>query len=418
MARVLAVGALLGSIAVVAILALRAGGSYEVTAVFEQTHGLVEGAEVRAAGFDKVGSVTSIRLGDEGLPHVRLKLSSDYRLRRGATADLRMFSLAGQVNRYIDLRQGEGNELADGAVLDRASTDQPVEIDQVLSTLDPATRADVRSVLRELDRATEGRGPDIASALEHSADAVGRTAQLLHEVRGDGDSLERLVIDGRAVVGTLAAEPDALGRTVDELAALLRTTARRQADLAAGVRRLPSGLRSPRLALDRTSAGVRRLRGVVADARPAVRALTPLAADLRPTLAVARPALARADELVGSAPADLRALRPLLRTADPVLRRLGPVLSTANPMLDQIRVRLPDVFAFFANWADFTANYDANGHAARVGLVFPPAPLQEIGPSDSGAGHLRVPFDRTPGVLEGEPWTDFESSFVGGGKQP
>jgi hypothetical protein len=83
---------------------------------------------------------------------------------------------------------------------------------------------------------------------------------------------------------------------------------------------------------------------------------------------------------------------------------MAPVLLRATPMLEEARARLPDFFSFFSNWADFTANYDANGHAARVGLVFTPPPLNTIGPSDDRAGQLRAPFLRTPGALEGEPW--------------
>ena len=101
-----------------------------------------------------------------------------------------------------------------------------------------------------------------------------------------------------------------------------------------------------------------------------------------------------------------------------MLKRPAPVLRAANPMLDKVRVRLPDVFGFFSNWADFAANYDANGHAARVGLVFPPAPTNAIGPSDAEPGHMAAPFLTHPGVLEGEPWTDYEKSFVGGGVRP
>ena len=92
---------------------------------------------------------------------------------------------------------------------------------------------------------------------------------------------------------------------------------------------------------------------------------------------------------------------------------MAPVLRSAAPILDEARVRAPDFFSFFANWADFTSVYDANGHAARVGLVLPPAPTNAIDGSDPGAGSLEPPYVRTPGVLEGEPWTDYEDSFLG-----
>jgi hypothetical protein len=33
-----------------------------------------------------------------------------------------------------------------------------------------------------------------------------------------------------------------------------------------------------------------------------------------------------------------------------------------------------------------------------------------------GAGSLERPFDRTPGALEGDPWNDYASSFIGGAR--
>lgn len=399
----------------IALLLVRAGDHYQVTAVFEQAHGLVEGAEVHAGGLE-VGSVEEIELGPDGFPHVTMKVSGDYRLRRGAGADLRAFSVAGEVNRYVMLRQGSGNdELEDGATLDLARTESPVEIDQVLATLDPATRADLRELFEGVDEATRGRGADIDRTLARSAAALSETADLLEQVNADGDALRTFVTSGRRVVSAVAREQASVGGTVDELSSLLQTTAARQRELAAALEGLPAGLRSPRLALERTRAAIPNLRALVRAARPAAGLLTPVSRDLRAVLADARPTLAEARLLIERGPADLERLDPLLDTVTPTLTRLDPVLREANPMLDQARARLPDVFAFFANWADFTSNYDANGHGARIGLVLAPAPPDSVGPSDSTRGHLVAPFQRTPGVLEGEPWKSFEESFIGGG---
>lgn len=409
---IIAAAAIGVALAIGLALMARDGGGYALEVVFDQAHGLVEGGEVRAAGID-VGSVQRIELGPDGLPHVRIHVSQDYRMRRGGRADIRFFSVSGEVNRYIELHQGSGRPLDDGATILAGRTDQPVEIDQVLSTLDPATRRDTHTLLSRLDQTTRGRGADIERTLRFSARALRETASLIGEVRGDGRALRTVLRDGRTVVGALATQRGALGATADELAGLLSTTASRQRELAQGIAGLPAGLRSPRLALERTRASVTRLRALIADARPAVHRLVPFARELRPTLAAAVPALAQARSLVRDAPRDLRSLDVLLKTARPVLSELNPVLRTANPMLDELRTRLPDAFGFFANWADFAANYDANGHAARVSLVLPPAPTNVIGPSDSGPGHLSRPFARTPGVLEGEPWTGYRDSFVG-----
>ncbi len=412
--RFLAAAALvIAALAIALILGVRASGEYTLNAVFEQANGLVEGGEVQAAGI-KVGSVERIELGSDGLPHVRMRVAGDYRMRRGGRATIRFFSVSGEVNRYVELLQGSGAQLPGGATIVSAQTEQPVEIDQVLATLDPGTRRDVHTLLRRLDETTKGRGAAIEQTLRFSARSLRETASLLDELRGDGRALRTVLRDGRTVVGALAADPGALGATADELAGLLSTTAARQRELALATARLPAGLRSPRLALDRTRASVGRLRGLVADARPGVAALVPFARDLRPTLAAAVPALAQARALVRDAPAQLRSLDVLLKSAPPVLAQLDPVLRTANPMLDEVRARLPDAFGFFANWADFASNYDANGHAARIGLVFPPAPANAIGPSDARPGNLKRPFLRTPGVLEGEPWKDYRDSFVAG----
>jgi phospholipid/cholesterol/gamma-HCH transport system substrate-binding protein len=392
-------------------------GQYHVTAIFDQVNGLVPGADVEVAG-TKVGSVDDIWLGSDGLPRVRLAIDRDYRLRRGAIANIRMFSVAGEVNRFVSLHAGSGPPLPDGSTLGLGRTDEPVEIGQVLSTLDPRTAANVRAVLAGLDFSTRSRGTDIAATLAHSAGALRNTAGLVREVTSDGQALRTLVHDGSAVVQALAQDPASIGATTDSLASLLGTTAARQAELTNTAALLAPGLTSPQRALARLDRSIVTLDALVRTAEPGVRALIPFSLALRPTLQAAAPALRELDAVVSRTPADLRALEPLLRALVPALRVLEPVLRSANPILDQLRVRLPDFFSFFSNWADFTSNYDANGHAARVGVVFPPAPLSAIGPSQDRAGSLLPPFLRTPGVLEGQPWTDYQSSFIGGGKQP
>ncbi len=225
--RTFAVVALVVAAGLLGVVLLGLGGSTELVARFDQAHGLVTGAEVRSGGI-KVGKVTDITLGSDRRPRVTLRVDGDATPRRGATAALQMFSLAGEVNRYVDLTAGSGPRLRDGATLRTAPHDEPVELGQVLQTLDPSTRADVRGVLKGLRRSSDGRGPDIEAALRHSADAVGETAELLSGIRGEGDSLDELLQQSRTVVGALAEDPAAPGAAVDALAATLDVTAARQ----------------------------------------------------------------------------------------------------------------------------------------------------------------------------------------------
>jgi phospholipid/cholesterol/gamma-HCH transport system substrate-binding protein len=413
--RIASTLALLAAVAAAVIVILAAEPpQYHVTAVFGQVYGLVSDADVQVAG-NTVGHVDSIWLGRDGLPHVQMSIDDSYRLRRGASAQIQMPSLTGEFNRVVALQAGNGPVLPAGATLGLAHTSEPVEIDQVLSTLDPRTRAEVRAVLAGMNAATRGRGADLAATLASSAQALGNTAALVQEVDSDGQSLRTLVHDGSLVMRTLATDPSQLGATADTLAALLRVTASRQAALAGTAALLPAGLRSPQRALARLHASLSTLDAFVRAAQPGVRELVPFSRALEPTLLEAPAPLHQLAGLITRTPADLRALTPLLGDLEPTLRVLDPVLGQANPILDQLRVRLPDLFSFFANWADFTADYDANGHAARVGLVLSPAPLNPIAPDQERAGMLLPPFVRDPGVLGGQPWTNYASSFIGSG---
>lgn len=416
--RLLAPLALAAALIVAALIVLLGGNStYRLNAVFRQVYGLVPGADVDAGGL-RVGRVDSVWIGSDGLPHLSMSIEQNYRVRAGALADLRAVSVAGEVNRFVSLSQGSGPPLPDGSTLGLGHTDQPVEVYQVLDMLDPRTRAQVRSMLAGLDLSTLGRGGDLRAALAHSAAAIGNTAAMLGEVNSDSRALRTLVHEGRVLVGTLASDPSSLGSVADNMAAVLQGTANRQADLAQAASLLAPGLDSAQAALDEVDRSVGTLDRFVRDARPGVRQLVPFSLDLKPALLAAPAALHSADRLVRGAPADARAVTPLLRTLRPKLPLLERVLSGANPILDQLRVRLPDLFSFFANWADFTADYDANGHAARVGVVFPPAPATPITPCQEAAGLLQVPFLRSPGVVGGQPWTNYQSTFIGGGTKP
>jgi ABC-type transporter Mla subunit MlaD len=207
-----------------------------------------------------------------------------------------------------------------------------------------------------------------------------------------------------------------LAGAADQTAALVHTLAARSGAIATTIAGLPPALDTTGAAL----AAVKRL------TPPATRLLARIAAataelpavstELRAALIAARSTLPGAARVASLAPDAARAFEPVLHAAGPLLALMTPVLTRLGPMLDQLRVRFPDAFSFFANWADFTSNYDANGHAARVGIVLPPAPTNVHAPDSNGPGQLTPPYLRTPGSLEGQPWTDYYKSFVAGGK--
>jgi phospholipid/cholesterol/gamma-HCH transport system substrate-binding protein len=411
MRRFVVFAALLAAVVAVVLVWRGSQGRYTVTAEFGDVRGLVEGAPVRAAGFP-VGRVASISLGADGLPRVRLEIDDDYRLTRGAQAAMRTASLSGENNAYVSVAAGSGPPLRAGALLHGRS---PVQVDEALGAFDPRTRADLRSTLEGLNRATARRGPDIARTLERAGSSLEEVSGLVSDVGADGTALRSLVHDSARIASSLSSRSDRLGGAVESTATVVGVAARRQGAVRLALARLPVALAETSGALASTRASVPPLRSLVRAVTPALPLLAPTARDLQAVARSAGPALGGAAALASTAPADLNALTPLLVAARPVAGDLVRVLRRGGPMLDQARVRLPDAFSFFSNWADFTSNYDANGHAARVGIVLPPAPTQVQAPDSNAAGQLKVPFLRTPGALEGEPWRDFSKSFVAGG---
>ena len=115
---------------------------------------------------------------------------------------------------------------------------------------------------------------------------------------------------------------------------------------------------------------------LVAEAGPATRDLAPFLRELRPLLRAARPTLRDLRTLVDRAgpandlvdatrtlPAVQRAATPAFGNATGALRRLQPVVEFARPYA-------PELTGWFRDFGLSAANYDANGHFARVQPIF------------------------------------------------
>lgn len=403
---------LLLGFAVIAVIAKGGSDGQRVSAVFQQAYGLVKGGEVVAGGVH-VGSITSVDLGADGLPRVAMELDEGVQLREGARADLRQLSNSGELNRYVLLELGRGAPLRDDAEIASTQTAQPVEVDELLSTLEPRTRSDLREVLASLDRGTVDLAPAFTASLRNSAEALRETSGVLAQVTQDGDALETLVGQGANLSTALRHERPALGATVEELSGFLQTTARRQNDLSAAIERLPAGLRDPRLALERLRGAVPELERLVRVAGPAAGELEPTLRQLIPALPPARRTLSETAALARRSPADLRALERLLPVAESTLKRLTPTLRASLPILDYVRAYTPDFTGLVASWSAMNSSFDAVGHVTRIFSTVGSPPPNTPRPATSGApGYLLPPYVRAPGSVGGDPWADYESSFL------
>ena len=419
-ARVAVVGALIiFALVVVLVLSRSSGGTYEVRAVFDNVRGLIPGGEV-TAGAINVGKVADVYLNEDDQPEVVMQIDEEFVLHQGAFANIRLGSNVGAVNRTVALTTGDPTlpELEDGTVLAGADTDQPVDFDLAIETLDPRTRANIGKFLAGLDESLKGRGEDFDRTLRNSSGAVNETANLLAQVNLDGEALRTLVTEGEIVVSALAENPAALGEGTEHTAQLLRVAVGRQAELAESVRLLGPALARGRLVFDELNAATPTLTNLVDGLVPVVDVLGPFARAVPRVAEAAAPFFDETAKLVEQGPKDLQELQPVIDEALPASQQLVTTLTTLNPLVEQLRVNTPEVVGFFQNFGAAAGGYDAQGHVVRTSISnaqVPPASTAdagEIGPDVCGPGAIVKPYIRAPGVNECDTWTDYEDSYI------
>jgi len=337
---------------------------YQVKATFESANSIRAGSPVRIAGVN-VGKVAKVEAGEESdTSVVTLSLNKQaLPLHEDATAKIRpRIFLEG--NFFVDLRPGSADapELDDGGVIKVTQTASPVQLDEVLTSLQSDTRQDLKDVLDGLavalnkkptaaddkDAAPSARGETGAESFNDAyvdiPDAERSTAQVLEAFLGQepGEDLSRL-IDGTArtagalirheeqlkdlitnfnrTTAAFASESDNLSASIRELAPTLENangafaslneafppTRAFAREILPGVRETPATIEAsfPWIEQTRKFVSADELGGVVKELSPATRdlaRLTDAAIDLLPettlTSRCARQVLLPAGDLV------------------------------------------------------------------------------------------------------------------------
>lgn len=222
------------------------GGGMTVTAQFRDSAGLFVGNDVGVLGV-KVGTVTKID--PEGsLVSVTLRLDSGVKIPASAGAVIVSRSVA--TDRYVEMTPvyAQGPTMADGATIALAKTRNPVEFDDVLSTVDDLTStiagpdktssafSDVISVLAQT---LDGNGTRIAKTtknLDSALGAINGGSDDVAAVLGNLDSLTKTLADNDKTVRDFSdnvsqavtmfnSEHVLLRQTFDALALMLKQVA-------------------------------------------------------------------------------------------------------------------------------------------------------------------------------------------------
>jgi phospholipid/cholesterol/gamma-HCH transport system substrate-binding protein len=383
--RIAAVGSLLVVFGIVALVLLGGDDAYRVKVRFQSATAMVKGNVVQVAG-RPVGIVESLELTQDGQAELELRIDDERvtPLRSGTRATLRIASLSGSANRFVDLRipPAGGRTLESGAVIESTNTTSAVEIDQLFDMFDAETRKGLRSFIRGQANQWRGEGSKANEGWEYVNPALVSAGRLFRELNYDSTVLEEFVVNSSRLVTDVADRRDDLAALVDQLADTTGAIAREEDDLRDALHQLPPFLR-------RANTTFVDLRATLDDLAPAVEASKPVTPKLRRVLAELRPFAREAvptirdlsqlvrgagdhDDLIDLA----KSVKPLRDIAIGPVRRNGKERpGSFETSTKSLKGSAPH-FAFFRPYAvDFTGwlddfshsgIYDANGSASRV----------------------------------------------------
>jgi phospholipid/cholesterol/gamma-HCH transport system substrate-binding protein len=375
--RVLTVGVLVGALVILAVVLLGGGSQTEYRLRFATAGQLVKDDDVQIGG-RRIGSITDIRLTADNQAEVRIAVDDEFApLTSGTTAIIRATSLSGIANRYIALTKGPGTKLDPDALITAEKTTTPVDIDQLFATFDPKTRKGLQNFIAgSAQQLRDGAAPKANQGFEYLNPALSATQRVVGQLTRDQQTLRDFIGTSSRVVTAVAQRRSDLSGLVANANRSAGAIGAENASLSQALQVLPPTLRRANTTFVNLRAALDDVDTLVTASKPATKNLAPFLRQLRPLVADARPTIADLRLLVRK-PGPGNDLVELLRKAPRLEQEARPAfqgsisaLRKSQPVLQFIRPYTPELTGWLRDFGQTTANYDANGHFARVSPIF------------------------------------------------
>ncbi len=367
-------------------LLLLQGSGHEYTLIFQNAGQLVKGDNVQIGG-RPVGSVKSIELTDDNQAAVKISVQEPYApLRDGTQAVIRLTSLSGIANRYVALSPGSGTAraLPDDATLGTANTTTAVDLDQLFNTLDPKARRDLQGVIEGFKTQLHGKAPQAGEATKYFNPLLSSARGVAGDATADEGALTDFIVSSSRTATAVAERRNDLSALVGNANATTAAIASEQRALSQALALLPTTLRRGNSTFVNLRSTLDDLDPLVNDAKPATKDLAPFLRELRPLVRDARPTIADLSTLLRRPGADndlveaTRKLPGLQKVASPAFADGTGALKKSQPVLEFVRPYIPELVGWFRDFGVGAANYDANGHYARIQPIFNAFQLEEL----------------------------------------
>ncbi len=400
---------------------------FQIKAVFENAPPIHKGQAVRIAGVD-VGKVSAVEAkgGDSPAVVVTMKLEDEaLPIHKDVRIKVRP-RLFFEGNLFFDVRPGtpEAGDVEDGDTIPLSQTSAPVQLDQVLGTLDTNTREDLQKLLvgygdaingepqpgedadQDPDTKGETAGKSLNDTYEYAAQSLRGGAILNDATLGtEMHDLSKLIGSQQRIFAALSSREGSLKDLITNFNITMGALAAEEANLRATIHELPQVLEAARPALDNLNAAFPSTRAWALEMIPGVRE-TPATIDAGfPWIRQVRP-LVSPQELQGLLDDLQPAVRDFAEFTDgqldflPVLDdfnrcQLETILPTQEQVIDDgpLTTGIKNYEEFFQSMVSLVGeaqNFDGNGGYVRIGAGgATPVQTPSVGPG--GPLHASAP---------------------------
>jgi phospholipid/cholesterol/gamma-HCH transport system substrate-binding protein len=376
--------------------------NYQVAMVFPNANNLFAGATVMRDGF-KAGTVKKIEVVD-GKAKATLKLNDGFApLHDGVRAEVVWKGVLGE--RQVQLTDGPEKNAAvpSGALLTNVAA-EPVELSDVMSSLNAPTRKKLNTLIANINATTSGHETDIRNSLITAGPAVEALGAVLSDLGTDGEAIRQILTQSNRTMGILAARQQSLAQIVADLSDMSSDVVKRRQELGETLDRLPGVIDQANTTLEQVPDAVDETVPLLKDLDPATKKLAktskhlkPVMQDLRPAVADLKPTLASLAELLQHTPAFMRAGKATFPDID-------NALDNSQDAVRFLRPYTPELVGWMSNWGSAGGNYDANGHYARFHIL---EGAESVIPSPGLKGPgVTQNLTPKPGNPVGQPWED------------
>ena len=315
--------------------------TYNVNVTVPDAAGLVRGNEVRMGGV-RVGIVRTIRpvKGPHGHPVGSLALQLDKTIepiRSDTSLIVRPRSPLGL--KYLELTPGKhGKPVPFGGTLPLANAKTPVELTDVLNSLDAPTRSNLQGVLVSLGDGFAGRGADFNSVIAAAPELTKRARSVMSSLAARSTNLTGFLAAADRTLAEIEPVTPQLTRMIVNGATTADALDRARPELGQVVDNLPATEASGTRALRVARPVLQDASGLLRDINRGSPYIVPAASRLHAALQRGIPALRNTTGLAGRLEDTLRAVEKLSSdpSTKPALERLRQALVATAPTLDFI----------------------------------------------------------------------------------